>query len=102
VSRAGHKVNTKQHAPQPGAEAGIVIPGAPPLGEPVTQEMVIAVAFRPAEDISDETQACEAFGSLFARRGRLGTAEGLVGFEFVGVDARRGFAVGLIDVVEGR
>ena len=63
--------------------------------------MVIAVASGPAEDISDEAQAREAFGSLFARRRRLGTAEGLVGLEFVGVDARRGFAVRFVDVVQG-
>lgn len=124
MNEAAKREESKQDRDEARTEASIVVSGASPLGEAVPQEMVVAIAGLAAEDVGDETEAGEALAGLlvegidFLLAGTFGHAhagflvllalvlERVRGDEFlaglVRVEGARLFAVGLVDVVEGR
>lgn len=110
-----------QHGAQARPEPRVVVSGALPLGEAVLEEMVVALAAGPAEDVGDGVEAGGTFvgfldgGGDFALRGALvdvdaglggfgpGLVRGAVGDEaaldLVRVQLTRSLAVGLVEFV---
>ena len=122
---AGDEEDAEDGGAQARAVAVVVVFGALPRGEAVREEVVIAVATRPAQDVGDDGQAgLTAFGALdggldlggggrLRRRGArlallfLGLL--LLGLEalsgellpdFVGMEQPRPLLVGLVDVID--
>lgn len=103
MGSTGHEEDAKEHASQSRAEARIVVPAAAPFGEAVLEEVVVAFAARPAENLGNQAEARKTLRGLDTLGVDLRAGEALVfgRLELVGVEAGRGLAVGLVDVVKG-